>query len=103
LDMRLTKKEIEAIREVTSEVFGDKAKAHLFGSRVNDALKGGDIDLLIQTDRNIPGAEQNRLKIKFLVHLKNRIGDQRIDVVLDRPSLRNSNFYKTICESMIRL
>ena len=46
--MRLTDVQIAAIREATAEVFGPEAQVWLFGSRVEDSKRGGDIDLLIR-------------------------------------------------------
>ena len=82
--MRLVMKEIEAIKEVTRNIFGGSAIVQLFGSRTDDSLKGGDIDLLIFTNREISHSEQYKLKIKFLVELKKIIGEQRIDVIIER-------------------
>jgi predicted nucleotidyltransferase len=82
--MRLGKKEIDAIKEVSKKVFGSRATVQLFGSRTDDSLKGGDIDLLIFTNREISHFKQYQLKIKFLVQLKKIIGDQKIDVLIER-------------------
>ena len=79
--MRLTPHQIHAIKTVTEEVFGAGAKALLFGSRVDDAKRGGDIDLYI-TDIALDAGERFDAKIRFLVELKRRIGEQRVDVVL---------------------
>ena len=43
--MRLTPAEIEAIVRAVHEVFGETARVRVFGSRVRDDLKGGDLDL----------------------------------------------------------
>ena len=78
--MRLTKVEVNAIKKTFDEVFGN-GKIYLFGSRVDDAKKGGDIDLYIQTED-----QQNLLikKIDFLAKLKERIGDQKIDLIISK-------------------
>ncbi len=76
--MRLTQKEIIAIKESFTKVF-QKGEIYLFGSRLDDKAKGGDIDLFIR------GCEKEKIKekkIKFLVELKKQIGDQKIDVVI---------------------
>jgi predicted nucleotidyltransferase len=48
--MRLTEKQIEIIRDGVFKHFGEKSAVYLFGSRVDDTKKGGDIDLLIEAD-----------------------------------------------------
>ena len=45
--MRLSKSEIETIKNVAHKVWGDKTLVYLFGSRTDDSKKGGDIDLYI--------------------------------------------------------
>jgi len=77
--MRLTNKELKAIKEYFREIFHE-GSIYLFGSRMDDSRKGGDIDLYISTkDRE----DLVRKKIRFLVLLKREIGEQRVDVVLD--------------------
>jgi predicted nucleotidyltransferase len=93
--MRLKKNELAAIKEVTKEIFGENATIRLFGSRTNDALKGGDIDLLILGNRTISSAEKYQLKIKFLVQLKKIVGDQKIDILIDG-NQQESSFFQTV-------
>lgn len=90
--MRLTESEKEAIRRTASEYFGSEATVTVFGSRVNDAARGGDIDLLITTDQD--GREARRRKIRFLVRLKQRIGERRVDVVLRTPDTHESGIHE---------
>jgi predicted nucleotidyltransferase len=78
--MRLSNREIRSIENAFTATFG-KGEIYLFGSRTNDALKGGDIDLFIVPESINDLAEK---KIDFLVKLKRYIGEQRIDVVIDR-------------------
>ena len=76
--MRLTDKEVEAIEESFRNTF-QSGSVRLFGSRVDNEKRGGDIDLYIETEDR-----QNlaRKKIDFLVTLKRRIGERKIDVVI---------------------
>lgn len=75
--MRLTTQEIEAIKQSAHTVFGAAVKVCLFGSRVDDAKKGGDIDLYIHA----PSGQDFAHKIQFLTLLEQKIGEQKIDVV----------------------
>lgn len=78
--MRLSKTQHQAIKKYFLEVFHD-GHIYLFGSRVNDEKKGGDIDLYIDSPdkKNLV-----HKKIDFLVKLKKEIGNQKIDVVFNK-------------------
>jgi len=85
--MRLTPPQITAIKELAQECFGEGTAVYLFGSRVDDHRRGGDIDLCVETyESDI--ARVLDAKICFLAKLKLRIGDQRIDVVVNYPTRR---------------
>ncbi len=75
--MRLQKWEIEEIKKAAKLVFGERVKVILFGSRVDDSKKGGDIDLYVITDT--PSYEK---KTKFWIELQERLGEQKIDIIL---------------------
>ena len=62
------------------EVFGEDSRAILFGSRIDDSQRGGDIDLFIETNLSTHVARSK--KIRFLIALKRNIGDRKIDVVV---------------------
>ncbi len=80
--MRLTEIQIKAIQETFLLYFAKEDKIWLFGSRVDDHKKGGDIDLYIETNYdNLVVIEQK--KIQFISKLKKIIGDQKIDIVIN--------------------
>jgi predicted nucleotidyltransferase len=78
--MRLSEHTKTSIITVFEQIF-QKGTIYLFGSRVDDQQKGGDIDLFV-----VPKSLDNiaNKKIAFLVLLKQMIGEQKIDVVIDR-------------------
>ncbi len=80
--MRLSNKEVEAINQTFKKIFKE-GSIYLFGSRIDDNKKGGDIDLYIVSDN----ATMEK-KIKFLSLLKENIGDQKIDIVISRDKSR---------------
>lgn len=77
--MRLTTQEQKGIKHCVSEVFGKKTRVYLFGSRVDDHKKGGDIDLLIESDNTEAQFEK---KVKLLGLLHDFLGEQKIDIVI---------------------
>ena len=77
--MRLSLSEIEIIIKNTNKTFGPESKVFLFGSRVDDNKKGGDIDLFIETDNH---ENLNEKKSVFLANLEQELGIQKIDVVI---------------------
>jgi predicted nucleotidyltransferase len=48
--MRLTAEQAKIIRSAVREIYGDDSQLWLFGSRVDDERRGGDIDLLVRPD-----------------------------------------------------
>ena len=78
--MRLIDKEIQAIVEVARKIYGQAVEVYLFGSRVDDTKRGGDIDLLLRNQGKRGGILE---RVRFLAELKMRIGEQKIDVVGD--------------------
>ena len=56
----------------------EKAKLFLFGSRVDDQKKGGDIDILILSDI-LKRKDIRKIKRSFF----DLFGEQKLDIVLD--------------------
>ncbi len=76
--MRLENIVLYKIKEAIYDSFGD-VKIYLFGSRVDDTKKGGDIDIAIDT--NLDAIEFRRSKIKFLTNLFKKDFHLKIDIV----------------------
>lgn len=82
--MRLTAEQIRIIREETQAIFGGTARVRLFGSRLDDTTRGGDIDLLVESDELV--SEPVRKSLALTARLQMRWGDQPIDVLLIDPA-----------------
>ena len=93
--MRLKKPEIESIKLAVKE-FDESARVYLFGSRVDETKRGGDIDILIVSDK-IRLSE----KLEIEAHLETLIGEQKIDLVAT-PKL-DTAFLKYIYEQSVQL
>jgi predicted nucleotidyltransferase len=76
--MRLTASEISAIREEIGRQ-DPRAEVYLYGSRVDDTARGGDVDLLVVSD-TLGFRDVLRLRIRIL----DRIGWQQLDLVVRR-------------------
>jgi len=74
--MRLTQEEITSITSVI-RTYDQDAKIYLFGSRVDDQKRGGDIDLLIFS-KGISSTEKRKIRLA----LYDRLGEQKIDLVI---------------------
>ena len=83
--MRLTPEQIATIKAAVTEYFGTDASVSLFGSRVDDSKRGGDIDLLIQTSKENM-TDIVRSEMAFLADVKMKLGDQKIDILVNYPS-----------------
>lgn len=77
--MRISNRYIGVIKKYFKEFFHE-GEIYLFGSRVDDSKKGGDIDLYLKPLDHTNLFEK---KIKFLSRIKRELGDQKIDVVFD--------------------
>lgn len=89
--MRISEFEKESILKTAREIFGHNSVVSLFGSRIDDTKLGGDIDIYIEPEKKDWELED---RWNFLVNLKLKIGDQKIDLVLDRN--QDSEFLKII-------
>ena len=79
--MRLSPEYVAAIKAATIEAFGPTAVVRLFGSRVDDRARGGDIDLHVEAD---PPADEFRARAKFEDVLFRRIQPQKIDLIVTK-------------------
>ena len=78
--MRLTTDQVQAIRQTAQQVLGAEARVRVFGSMALDDRRGGDIDLLFETNARL----LNRAKVLCQLQgaLTLALGDRKIDVLL---------------------
>lgn len=99
--MRLTPAEINAIRQTAREHFGRDVRVWLFGSRIDDMLKGGDIDLLVETTH--PLADRLMRAARMNAALQLTIGEQKIDIIAVDPSVISQRIHMNARKQGIQL
>jgi len=100
--MRISKLQREIIKQTVFKHFGAGSDMRLFGSRVDDNARGGDIDLYIEPEiqaiDDIVAA-----KLDTLVELHQLLGEQKIDLVINRKMGVMLPIYKIAKETGIAL
>ena len=74
------------------------AVIYLFGSRTDDLLKGGDIDILVIGDRRLTGQEKREIKIAFY----KKFGEQKIYIISYEKGER-SNFMDCVLTEAVEI
>jgi predicted nucleotidyltransferase len=101
--MRLTDQQLSIIKTAANEFFGVSTGVWLFGSRVDDAARGGDIDLYIEPATGNVDAIVDA-KLRFMMEMHKKLGEQKVDVVIFRPeSNQNLPIYQVAKQSGIKL
>lgn len=60
--MRLNPEQIATIRHTVQAVAGEGVRVSVFGSRLRDEARGGDLDLLLEADQLIDLLQRARIK-----------------------------------------
>lgn len=85
--MRLTQTQQQSIKQCVEETFGAEARVLVFGSRLDESRRGGDLDLLIQLPDPVerPALTSARLAARF----SRLLGGRHVDVLLQAPGLES--------------
>ncbi len=83
--MRLTCEQQDYIHRIASELTDGQGVVRLFGSRLDDTRKGGDVDLLLQLP--IAVAEPAMLSAKLAARVSRLMHGRKVDVVILAPNL----------------
>lgn len=85
--MRLTQQQRESVIELVRQHLGERACVFLYGSRLDDARRGGDVDLAIEAAVTPSLLEQAALKLA----LEGMLG-LPVDLLFLRPEGQRSSF-----------
>lgn len=84
--MRLTSTQIAVIRDGVAQLAGDAARVWLFGSRVRDDARGGDVDLMLELDEAV--AEPAQLSARLAALVSRAMYGRKVDVLIKAPNLK---------------
>jgi len=101
-NIRLTADEVDAIKESFKAIFPKSDKLWIFGSRVDMNAKGGDIDLYIECASKDAG-EIVRMEREFAYQLEVKLGEQKIDIVINMVSDFHLPIYDVARRDGVRL
>ncbi len=99
--MRLTETQIAAIRLGTTQLAGHAARVWLFGSRVRDDARGGDVDLLLELDEAV--AEPAQLAARLAALVSRAMCGRKVDVLIKAPNLKLLPIHSIALAEGIRL
>ena len=101
--MRLTDLQATVIRDSVVRSFGPATRVWLFGSRVDEQGKGGDIDLYIEPEIQ-DAAQLVEAKLHLLRDIHKKLGEQKVDVVIRREAFKDDlAIFRVARETGIRL
>nr|VFK50858.1 MAG: hypothetical protein BECKTC1821D_GA0114238_11206 [Candidatus Kentron sp. TC]VFK64034.1 MAG: hypothetical protein BECKTC1821F_GA0114240_11135 [Candidatus Kentron sp. TC] len=99
--MRLTDRQRRVIRDAARQAFGPGASVRLFGSRLDDSRKGGDIDLLVETPTLVEDAGLAAARMSARIQMQ--LGERKIDILYLSPDCSPSPIHRAALERGIRL
>ena len=78
--MRLTDTTQKIIKTEVNNLLGKYGYIILFGSRIDDRQKGGDIDLFIQTSQQLSNRVEMECRLTARLYVK--LGGRKVDVLI---------------------
>ena len=97
--MRLNAEVKQQIIKYAAQYFGTDFKLYLFGSRVYDNKKGGDIDLYLESNNEVDIKQQ----IKFLNTIYKNVTQRKIDLIIKTPLKKDKPVFHTARQEGILL
>lgn len=84
--MRITPEQQQQIVTLARQLAGSDCQVRLFGSRLNDQAKGGDVDLLLESPD--PVAQPAQLAAMLAAKVSRLMAGRKVDVVICAPNLK---------------
>ena len=90
--MRLSATQAESIRQLVRQTLGESCRARVFGSRLDDAGRGGDLDILLE----FPDPVENPalMAAQMAARMSRLMMGRKVDVLLSAPNLANLKIHE---------
>lgn len=99
--MRLSRDNIRQLKRLATEEAGVDARLRLFGSRLDDAARGGDVDLLLEVPA--PVARPAVLAARVGARASRLMHGRKVDVVLTAPNLKRLPIHEVALRDGVEL
>jgi predicted nucleotidyltransferase len=83
--MRLTDYQTQTIRQLARQVAGSQSRVRVFGSRLDDTARGGDLDLMLELPEPVDNPALMAAQMSALV--SRAMHGRKVDVLLCAPNL----------------
>lgn len=80
------------IRDEVERDFGAGAVVRLFGSRLDDRARGGDVDLLVESTVAVDASAWRAAQLE--ARLMRRLDGRRVDVLVSAPNLHEQPIHR---------
>lgn len=84
--MRLTAEHIRQLKQLAVDEAGPSSRLRLFGSRLDDQARGGDVDLLLELSEPVEAPAP--LAARMSARASRVLGGRHVDVLLAAPNLK---------------
>ncbi len=83
--MRLTDYQTEAIKQLANQIAGEHVHVRVFGSRLDDNARGGDLDLMLELPE--PADNPALMAARFSARVSRLMLGRKVDVLIAAPNL----------------
>lgn len=83
--MRLTDDQTQAIKQLAQQIAGEHASVRVFGSRLDDDARGGDLDLLLELPESV--ANPALMAARLAAKVSRLMYGRKVDVLIAAPNL----------------
>lgn len=83
--MRLTDDQTQAIKQLAHQIAGEHVPVRVFGSRLDDSARGGDLDLMLELPE--PADTPALMAARFSARVSRLMLGRKVDVLIAAPNI----------------